>query len=67
MTGNHFSIILLPTNRRNVNCDYCFENKTGDRLTLDRLIGASAGIRAVVRRPALPDTNQHRRVQSHWT
>ena len=37
MMGNHFSIILLPTNRCNVNCDYCFENKTGDRLTLDQL------------------------------
>jgi uncharacterized protein len=37
MMGKHFSIILLPTNLCNVNCDYCFENKTRDRLTLDRL------------------------------
>jgi radical SAM protein with 4Fe4S-binding SPASM domain len=37
MMGRHFSIILLPTNQCNVNCDYCFENKTRDRLTLEQL------------------------------
>jgi radical SAM protein with 4Fe4S-binding SPASM domain len=37
MIGNHFSIILLPTNQCNVDCDYCFENKTRDRLTLEQL------------------------------
>ncbi|HEY6802308.1 MAG TPA: radical SAM protein [Pyrinomonadaceae bacterium] len=37
MMGNHFSIILLPTNKCNVNCEYCFEDKTDDRLTLDQL------------------------------
>jgi radical SAM protein with 4Fe4S-binding SPASM domain len=37
MMGRHFSIILLPTNQCNVTCDYCFENKTRDRLTLDQL------------------------------
>jgi len=35
--GNHFSIILLPTNKCNVNCEYCFEDKTSDRMTLDQL------------------------------
>src|SRR5262245_17516060 len=37
MMGNHFSIILLPTNKCNVNCEYCFEDKTSDRMTLDQL------------------------------
>lgn len=37
MTGNHFSIILLSTLKCNADCDYCFENKTSDRLTIDRL------------------------------
>ena len=33
----HFSLILLPTLQCNADCEYCFENKTSDRLTLDRL------------------------------
>jgi sulfatase maturation enzyme AslB (radical SAM superfamily) len=37
MTGNHLSVILLPTNKCNVDCEYCFENKTDDRMTLDQL------------------------------
>ena len=37
MMRNHFSIILLPTNKCNVNCEYCFENKTDDRMSLDQL------------------------------
>jgi uncharacterized protein len=37
MRGNHFSIILLPTNKCNVTCDYCFEDKTRDALTHARL------------------------------
>jgi uncharacterized protein len=36
MMGNHFSIILLPTNKCNVNCEYCFEDKTDDRMSLDQ-------------------------------
>jgi radical SAM protein with 4Fe4S-binding SPASM domain len=35
--GKHFSIILLPTNKCNVKCDYCFEDKTRDALTMDKL------------------------------
>jgi radical SAM protein with 4Fe4S-binding SPASM domain len=34
---NHLSIIFLPTNKCNVNCEYCFEDKTDDRLTLTQL------------------------------
>lgn len=34
---NHLSIVFLPTNKCNVNCDYCFEDKTNDRLTLSQL------------------------------
>ena len=34
---SHFSLILLSTLQCNADCAYCFENKTGDRLTLDRL------------------------------
>jgi radical SAM protein with 4Fe4S-binding SPASM domain len=34
---NHLSIIFLPTNKCNVNCEYCFEDKTDDRLTLSQL------------------------------
>lgn len=38
MTGNQFSLILLSTLRCNADCDYCFENKTRDRLSLDQLL-----------------------------
>ncbi len=34
---SHFSLILLSTLQCNADCEYCFENKTTDRLTLDRL------------------------------
>ena len=37
MTGNHFSLILLSTNRCNAACDYCFEDKTDIRLSVARL------------------------------
>jgi len=37
MTGNHLQVILLPTNKCNVNCEYCFEDKTDDRLSLEQL------------------------------
>ena len=35
--GNHFSIILLPINKCNVACEYCFEDKTDDRMSLEQL------------------------------
>ena len=41
MNGNHFSLILLSTNKCNAACDYCFEDKTNNRLDhakLQRLI-----------------------------
>ncbi len=34
---SHLSLILLSTLQCNADCEYCFENKTADRLTLDRL------------------------------
>ncbi|MCC6136225.1 MAG: radical SAM protein [Candidatus Contendobacter sp.] len=34
---SHFSLILLSTLQCNADCEYCFENKTDDRLTIDRL------------------------------
>jgi radical SAM protein with 4Fe4S-binding SPASM domain len=37
MTGSHFSLILLPTLACNADCEYCFENKSGQRLTLEQL------------------------------
>jgi uncharacterized protein len=37
MMGTHVSLILLPTLRCNADCDYCFEVKTNDNLSLDRL------------------------------
>lgn len=37
MMRNHLSVILLPTNKCNVDCDYCFEDKTDDRMSLDQL------------------------------
>jgi uncharacterized protein len=37
MIGNHFSLILLPTNKCNVACEYCFEDKTSDFMSLERL------------------------------
>jgi len=37
MIGNHFSLILLPTNKCNVACEYCFEDKTNDFMSLEQL------------------------------
>jgi uncharacterized protein len=37
MNGNHFSLILLSTNKCNAACDYCFEDKTSDRISQERL------------------------------
>ena len=37
MMRNHLSVIFLPTNKCNVNCEYCFENKTADRMSLEQL------------------------------
>jgi radical SAM protein with 4Fe4S-binding SPASM domain len=37
MIGSHFSLILLPTNKCNMACDYCFENKTDDFMSHERL------------------------------
>lgn len=34
---SHISLILLSTLQCNADCEYCFEDKTSDRLTLDRL------------------------------
>ncbi len=34
---SHFSLILLSTLQCNADCEYCFEAKSDDRLTLDRL------------------------------
>jgi len=35
VTGKHISVILLPTLKCNVECDYCFEDKTGERLSVE--------------------------------
>jgi len=35
--GRHFSLILLPTNECNVACEYCFEDKTRDVMSLAEL------------------------------
>src|SRR5262245_42914416 len=37
MIGNHFSLILLPTNKCNVACEYCFEDKTDDFMSHEQL------------------------------
>ena len=37
MIGRHFSLILLPTNKCNVACEYCFEDKTNDFMSHERL------------------------------
>ncbi len=37
MKGTHLSLILLPTNECNAACAYCFEDRTRDRLSLERL------------------------------
>jgi radical SAM protein with 4Fe4S-binding SPASM domain len=37
MIGQHFSLILLPTNKCNVACEYCFEDKTADFMTHEQL------------------------------
>src|SRR5215467_5726905 len=37
MIGRHFSLILLPTNKCNVACEYCFEDKTDDFMSLEQL------------------------------
>ena len=37
MMRDHLSVIFLPTNKCNVNCEYCFEDKTDDRMTHEQL------------------------------
>ncbi len=37
MTAGHLALILLSTLKCNAACEYCFEHKTDDRLSLDRL------------------------------
>ncbi len=37
MMKNHMSVIFLPTNKCNVDCTYCFEDKTDDRMTHEQL------------------------------
>jgi uncharacterized protein len=37
MIGTPFSVILLPTLRCDADCEYCFEKKTEQQLTLDQL------------------------------
>lgn len=37
MMKNHLSVIFLPTNKCNVDCEYCFEDKTDDRMTHEQL------------------------------
>ncbi len=37
MMKNNLSVIFLPTNKCNVNCEYCFEDKTDDRMSHDQL------------------------------
>jgi uncharacterized protein len=37
MIGNQFSLILLPTNQCNVACEYCFEDKTSDFMSHEKL------------------------------
>lgn len=37
MRERHFSIILLPTLACNADCEYCFEDKSGHRLSLEQL------------------------------
>ncbi len=37
MIGSQFSLILLPTNKCNVACEYCFEDKTDDFMSLQQL------------------------------
>jgi uncharacterized protein len=37
MSARTFSLILLPTLQCNADCDYCFEDKTNDRLSLEGL------------------------------
>lgn len=36
MIGDQLSLILLPTNKCNVACEYCFEDKTADFMTHDQ-------------------------------
>src|SRR5215510_5935441 len=37
MIGNRLSLILLPTNKCNVACEYCFEDKTDDFMSHEKL------------------------------
>lgn len=37
MMRNHLQVIFLPTNKCNVDCEYCFEDKTNDRMSHDQL------------------------------
>ena len=37
MMRDHLQVVFLPTNKCNVNCEYCFEDKTDDRMTHEQL------------------------------
>ncbi len=37
MIGDQLSLILLPTNKCNVACEYCFEDKTADFMSHEQL------------------------------
>src|SRR5262245_7933880 len=53
MIGNHFSLILLPTNKCNVACEYCFEDKTDDFMSLEQLSVVTEKVLAHMERKAI--------------
>ena len=44
MMSDQLSLILLPTNKCNVACEYCFEDKTADFMMHDQLAIAIAKV-----------------------
>lgn len=49
-----FSLILLPTLSCNADCEYCFETKTEDRLSLDRLAVVLEKVMAYLEQRQIP-------------
>ena len=54
MIGNHFSLILLPTNKCNVACEYCFEDKTDDFMSHEQLSIVTEKLLDHMERKAVP-------------
>ncbi len=59
MMRNNLSVILLPTNKCNVNCEYCFEDKTNDRMSHEQLSAIVTKLLDFMDGSGIPDLTIH--------